>query len=216
MSEELLYRVGLKYWVADWFAGELPPDYADGADIDSLADDRFQLAEPSLGLFPAVRFFDDADPSALESCLGEVDVTQKPAEVAARRGVVKELDSRTHIVVIIRPEFDVAALRAEIAERVRACGGEAVLDEVPNAERYDTKQGYYVVYDDRGQSAYQSGNGVLGRFRDMIGLSRSAPEPPSDSEDQVDLDADAQVRAVSPKLTLTKIEQSSVAMIQNH
>ena len=71
----------------DWFEEELPPDYTHGTALDSLTD----------------------DPSALESRLEEIDVAQKPAEAGVRRGVVKELDSRTNVVVIIHPEFDVAA-----------------------------------------------------------------------------------------------------------
>lgn len=71
-------------------------------------------------------------PSALGSRLGEMDVAQKSAKVGVRRGVVEELDSWTQVVVIVHPEFDVRALRDEIAGHVRAFGGEVVLDEMPN------------------------------------------------------------------------------------
>lgn len=48
MSDTTLYRVALEYEVAETFAERAEPDYANAVDINSLADDRFLIAEPDI------------------------------------------------------------------------------------------------------------------------------------------------------------------------
>jgi hypothetical protein len=48
MSDTTLYRVALEYEVAETFAERVKPDYVDAVDTNSLADDRFLIAEPDI------------------------------------------------------------------------------------------------------------------------------------------------------------------------
>lgn len=74
--DQTLYRIALEYESADQFAEQLPPDYAEGTDIDSLADDRCLIAEPALVLFPTVALPSDTDLSTLDSRLSPVNLSQ--------------------------------------------------------------------------------------------------------------------------------------------
>ncbi|WP_248911036.1 hypothetical protein [Halocatena marina] len=140
------YRISLEYEVAESIAEQLPPDFAAETDIESLADDRFLIDEPDLVLFPTVAVPTEVDPSTLESRLAPVDLT-KPAEIGITRDQVEQFGDETHVLVTIRPEFNIKRLQSEVIEYVRSVDGEVVNDIIPTIARRDIPEAYLTVND---------------------------------------------------------------------
>lgn len=149
MAELRYYRVALEYEVAESIAEMLPPDFAEETDIDSLADDRFLIAEPDLVLFPTITLPLDIDPSTIESRLSPVDLSDKRAEIGVARDQlpIEQIGDETRIIVTVRPEFDIGALQAEVTQYVQGVDGETLVDRIPHISRRDIPNPFVTIYD---------------------------------------------------------------------
>jgi hypothetical protein len=211
MSDTTLYRVALEYEVAETFAERVEPDYADAVDINSLADDRFLIAEPDMVLFATVAFPSETDQSTLESRLSPVNLSGKPAEIGLVRTQIDKFGEEPHVFVTIRPEFDVGAVQAEIGEYVEAANGEILTDRIPHLTRRDIPEAYATIHDLSAPAAARSRRGLYGRFRsrltDWFRPEGTVAAPFSIVKTRV------HVRAETPRLTLSEVESPPDAAI---
>ncbi|HET7323007.1 MAG TPA: hypothetical protein VFJ06_01620 [Halococcus sp.] len=211
MSDKTLYRIALEYEVAETFAEQVEPDYADEVDINSLADDRFLLAEPDMVVFATVALPSEADQSTLESRLSPVDLSEKRAEIGLVRAQIDKSGEESHVIVTVRPEFDVDALQAEVAEYVRAADGEILVDTIPHVARRDIPEAYFTVHDLSAPTAAQSRHGLFGRFRRRL-ADRFRPDGAAFTPFGV-VSTHAHIREDTPRLTLSEVETPPSAAI---
>jgi hypothetical protein len=211
MSNTTMYRVALEYKVAETFAERVEQNYADAVDINSLADDRFLIAEPDLVLFATVAFPSETDQSTLESRLSPVDLSGKPAEIGLVRTQIDKFGEEPHAFVTVRPEFDVGAVQAEVGEYVRAADGEILTSRIPHITRRDIPEAYVTIHDMSAPAAAQSRRGLYGRFRSRL-TDWFRPEGTVVAPFSV-VKTRAHVRAETPQLTLSEVEAPPSAAV---
>jgi hypothetical protein len=211
MADQTLYRIALEYTVAERLAEQLPPDYADGTAIDSLADGRFLITEPDLVLFPTVAVPPDIDQETLEARLSPVNLAEKPAEIGVARGQIEQFGEETHVIVTIRPAFDLGALQAEVAEYIRGVNGEIVSETIPHITRRDIPEAYITVQDISSPAAARKRRGVIGRIRSHL-AALFRPEGTALLPFGI-VSTHASVQAETPHLTLSDVDSPPNAAI---
>jgi hypothetical protein len=211
MADQTLYRIALEYTVAERLAEQLPPDYADGTAINSLADDRFLITEPDLVLFPTVAVPPDIDQETLEARLSPVNLAEKPAEIGVARGQIEQFGEETHVIVTIRPAFDFGALQAEVAEYIRGVNGEIVSETIPHITRRDIPEAYLTVQDVSSPAAARKRRGVVGRVRSHL-AALVRPEGTALLPSGI-VSTHASVQAETPHLTLADVDSPPNAAI---
>jgi hypothetical protein len=211
MADRTLYRIALEYTVAERLAEQLPPDYADGTPINSLADDRFLITEPDLVLFPTVAVPPDIDQVTLESRLSPVNLAEKPVEIGVARGQIKQYGEETHVLVTLRPAFDIGALQAEMAEYIRGVNGEIVSETIPHITRRDIPEAYITVQDISSPAAARKRRGVVGRVRSHL-AALFRPEGTALLPSGI-VSTHTSVQAETPHLTLSEVPSPPTAAI---
>ena len=204
MVDQTLYRIALEYDVAERFAEQLPPNYADGTDIESLADDRFLIKEPDFVLFPTVAVPSDTDQVTLESRLSPITLSEKPTEIGVTRDQIEQYGEETHVVVTLRPEFDLGTLQAEIAEYIRGMNGEIVTERIPHITRRDIPEAYLTIHDMSSPATARKRRGVGGQVRSYL-AALFRPEGTALVPFGI-VRTHTSVRAETPRLTLSEVD----------
>jgi hypothetical protein len=105
--------------------------------------------------------------------------------------------------VTIRPEFDLGALQAEVAEYIRGVNGEIVSETIPHITRRDIPEAYITIQDVSSPAAARKRRGLVGRFRSHL-AALFRPEGTALIPLGI-VSTHASVRAEIPHLTLSEV-----------